>query len=250
MCFRRMEHPDRPIMPPREAEQHEVRKAMANDPPFEGFAASAGGFCCRYRLRGRTKSSRRCRVSGRARPALRRCAAARRVVSPARGGLPPRSLRGAPRQPARPDRGHARRARSLRRAPRLRGRRRHPRARAHAGPDRVGGGGPAHPPRIRPGDHRLGGREPDAGLDEPGAPRPARRDRPGHACRARGADLDSARCARLPEGCAQHLPHRQGRVVRRRRVRAGQVVRRRGRARARQRPGACHASSTRRRRTR
>ena len=106
---------------------------------------------------------------------------ARRVVPAAGGGLPPRALRAEPRHAARPHRRHARRARPVRRAPDLRGRRHPPRA--HPRPRAVGVGerDHAHAPRLRAGHHRLGGRQPRAGAREPGASRPARRLHPRHA---------------------------------------------------------------------
>ena len=65
------------------------------------------------------------------------------------------------------------------------------------------------PPAVRRGAHRLGGREPDAGLDEPRPPRPARRRHPRHAERARGDDRRAADRPRRAQGRAQHLPARR-----------------------------------------
>src|SRR5438034_1154401 len=62
-----------------------------------------------------------------------RSARPRRLVSPARGRLPPRPLRAGPRHAARPDRRHAGRADPLRHAQHLRGRRGPARARPRAG---------------------------------------------------------------------------------------------------------------------
>ena len=88
---------------------------------------------------------------------------------------------------------------------------------------------------VRAGDHGLGGRPPQPGARQRGAPRPSRRVRARHAARPGGADHRPADRPRLAEGRAEHLPHRRGRVLRRGRVRARPLVRRRRRARARQR---------------
>ena len=109
----------------------------------------------------------------------------------------------------------------------------------------VGRGGAEQPDRLRPGDHRLGGRPPQPGARERRAPRPARLVR----SRARPPDPEalitrSADRPRLAEGRPEHLPRRRGRLLRRRRVRARPLVRRRRRARARQRADPRAASST------
>ncbi len=77
--------------------------------------------CCE-----RTASRSRCRLRRCGPEPDRRAAAARRVVPAPRGDLPRRPLRTGPRQPARPYRRHARRARPVRRAPRLRSRQHEP----------------------------------------------------------------------------------------------------------------------------
>ena len=92
------------------------------------------------------------------------------------------------------------------------------------------------PLRLRRGHHRLGRSPPRAGPHQPGAPRPAHEDRARDAARrGRGADHGSADRPRRGQGRAQHLPPRRGGELQRRGVRAGDPLRRRRRAGARQR---------------
>ena len=125
---------------------------------------------------------------------------------------------------------------AVRGAAHLRGRRVSPRARAGARPlARVRGRDHERPAQVRRGADGLGRHAADARVDERGPSRPARRRHPGHAERARGDDRRAADRARRAQGRAQHLPARRERGLRRARVRARQVVRRRGGAGARQR---------------
>ena len=79
---------------------------------------------------------------------------------------------------------------------------------------------------------------------QPGAPRPARSHRARNADRARGPHLRPAHRARPDQGRAEHLPRGRRRRVQRDGVRDREALRRRGRARARQRrdPSAPRAS--------
>ena len=164
-----------------------------------------------------------------------RCDALGRLLPAAGGRLPRPPLRAEPRLAARPDRGHARGDRPLRGAPHLRGRRAEAAARAGARPQRLRRRDLQRHLPVRGRHHRLGGRAPRAGALEPGAPRPARRLRPGHAGRPGGADRRAADRARRAQGDAERLPDRRARLLQRRRVRARAAPRRRGGAGARQR---------------
>ena len=177
----------------------------------------------------------------RARPGLERgrqrpAGESGRVVSAPGRGLPPRPLRAEPGRAPRADRGDPRRPDALRGAPYLRGRR------GPASPD--SGSGPVtgvrerdheQPATVRRRHHRLGGREPLPGLDEPGAPRPSGDHRSRHAGRARGADQCASDRTRRSQGGVEHLPHRRRGRLCGTRVRAGEVVRGRCGTRGRQR---------------
>ena len=133
---------------------------------------------------------------------------------------------------------HARRAHSPRRPRLLRGRRDHVSALGRLCPRPLRRRGDRRRAvRLRPGDHRLGRREPRARACEPGRPRPARQVRRGHAARSRVADRRPAHRAWIDQGRAEHLPRRP-RGVQRGGVPPRRSVRRRRRARARQRPRA------------
>ena len=171
----------------------------------------------------------------------------RRVLSPPGRGLPRRPLGAEPRRAARPDRRDARRADAVRGAAHLRGRRgsrassfRCSRARSDYEEEIM-----QEPAALRRGHHRLGGREPPARLDEPGAPRPTR------ASTCPGTPVEPEAMITVPliargalKGALNIYRIGEDAVVLRARVRAREVVRRRGRARPRQRadPRASRAS--------